>query len=250
MGKIVWIVGGSTGIGYQLCKLYIKDGWKVIISSRDPFCSKELQLLKKQYKENLTLIPIDVGDTNSVELATKKAWDSFGFVDLCIYNAGIYESMRCENWDIKNFEEMTQINYLGAIRITTALTRYFLENNKGHFVFNASVSSFFGLPYGGGYSAPKAALLNFCESIYPELKKKNITVQVINHGFVKTRLTDKNQFKMPQLLEPSQAASIIFDKVKDKGEFQIKFPFLLTSFLHFLRVIPYKIGFYFSSKAL
>lgn len=248
--KTVWIVGGSTGIGYELSKRYLENNYNVVISSRRATSSQELEEFVKIYTSRLRCVDIDVSDTQSVTSATQKAWDCYGEIDLCIYNAGVYESMNVSQWDIEHFEQMTQVNYLGAVRVTTALTPFFIQKGKGRFAYNASVSSYFGLPYGGGYSAPKAALLNFCESIQPELAQKNIAVQIINHGFVKTRLTAKNDFEMPQLLEPKAAAAIIFDRVSNSKAFEIKFPFMLSSFLHFLRVIPYRVAFYFTSKAL
>lgn len=250
MNKIVWIIGGSSGIGYELCKLYLKEDFRVIVSSRNATKTTLLQELKITYTNNITLLDMDVSETKSVDEATQKAWEVYGDISLCIYNAGVYESMRTQEWKMEHFEQMMQINYLGAVRVTNALTPFFLQNKSGHFVFNASVSSYFGLPYGGGYSAPKAALVNFCESIRPELEEKNIQVQVINHGFVKTRLTAKNNFEMPGLLEPQEAAEIIFNKLRNAKGFEIKFPFLLSSFLHFLRVVPYRLAFYFTKKAL
>lgn len=250
MSNRIWIVGGSTGIGLALATNYLENNDRVIVSSRNATHSDELKKLQVLYLEKIALINVDVSDTSSVLEATTQAWESFGGIDLCVYNAGIYESMKVDEWNIEHFEQMTQINYLGGVRVTHALAPLFLQNGRGSFAFNASVSSYFGLPYGGGYSAPKAALLNFCESIQPELKEKNIDVQVINHGFVKTRLTAKNEFEMPQLLESQEAADIIFEKLENSKSFEIKFPFLLSSFLHFLRVVPYKISLYFTSKAL
>jgi len=248
--EVIWIIGGSSGIGYELCKLYLANNYKVIVSSRNARQTPVLEKLANLYKSNITLIDIDVADMKSVDKATQTAWNAYGHIDSCIYNAGVYESMRVSQWKIEHFEQMMQINYLGAVRVTNALTPLFLEKKRGHFVFNASISSYFGLPYGGGYSAPKAALLNFCESIKPELEEKNIQVQVINHGFVKTRLTAKNDFTMPSLLEPLEAAQIIFDKLHNSRGFEIKFPFMLTAFLYFLRVIPYRLAFYFTKKTL
>ena len=250
MNKIVWIIGGSSGIGYELCILYLKNDFKVIVSSRNARQTHLLKELSITYQNNITLLDMDVSQINSVFEATQVAWNIYGNITLCIYNAGVYESMKVEEWKMEHFEQMMQINYLGAVRVTNALTPFFLKNNNGHFVFNASVSSYFGLPYGGGYSASKAALVNFCESISPELKEKNIQVQVINHGFVKTRLTDKNDFEMPGLLEPLEAAQIIFDKLSTFKGFEIKFPFGLSTFLYFLRVVPYKLAFYFTKKTL
>ncbi|MGK0256250.1 MAG: short-subunit dehydrogenase [Arcobacteraceae bacterium] len=250
MNKIIWIVGGSTGIGYELCKYYLDDGYSVVVSARNASTSKELKETSIQYPSRLTLINMDVRDIQSVKNATQKAWNSYGEINLCIYNVGMYESMKVEEWNLSHFEDMTQINYLGAIRVTHSLIPFFLENGKGRFVFNASISSYFGLPYGGGYSASKAALLNFCESIKPELEERNIEVQVINHGFVKTRLTAKNDFEMPQLLEAKDAAHIIFKNLSKSKDFEIRFPFMISLFLYLLKVLPYRVAFYFTKKAL
>jgi short-subunit dehydrogenase len=250
MSKRIWIIGGSTGIGLELVKNYLTNNDSVVVSSRSAVNSGELNELQIFYAKKLVLINIDVSNTSSVINVTKEAWNAFSGIDLCIYNAGIYESMQVDGWNIEYFEQMMQTNYLGGVRITNALAPLFLENGEGSLAFNISVASYFGLPYASGYSAPKAALLNFCESIQPEFKEKNIDVQVINHGFVKTRLTVKNKFWMPQLLEPETAADIIFEKLEYSKNFEIKFPFILSSFLHLLRVLPYKISLYFTSKVL
>ncbi len=250
MKPTLWIVGGSSGIGFELAALYLKNNYQVIVSARKAIGSTSLQALSAQYPETLKLVDTDVSDTQSVLEATEKAWQSFGGIDTCFYNAGVYAPMKVKAWDIAKFEQMTQINYLGAVRVTTALTPFFQKSGKGSFVFNASISSYFGLPYGGGYSAPKAALMNFCEAIKPELETENIDVRIINYGFVKTRLTAKNEFEMPQLLEPSEAAKIIYEKLNASNRFEIRFPFLLTSFLYFLRCAPRRIAFYFTSKTL
>lgn len=250
MSKKIWIIGGSSGIGLELVKLYLHAEDKVIVSARSATSSKELMELRLQYTQTLTLLNMDVTQTQSVVDATHKAWEAYGGLELCFYNAGAYESMKMQDWNMEHFELMNQTNYLGALRLVTTLAPFFETQKRGNFVFNLSISSYFGLPYGGGYSAPKAALLNFCESIQPELILKNIKVQVINHGFVKTRLTAKNDFEMPQLLEPHEAAAKIYYELSKPYKFEIRFPFLLTAFLNLLKMLPYKIAFAFTSKAL
>ena len=250
MRRIVWLIGASNGIGLELAKRHLKESDRVIVSARSASSSDDLIILKQEYPNALHLVDMDVSNTQSVIDATKKAWDTYGGIDLCFYNAGVYESMKVHEWQLEHFEAMNQVNYVGAIRVLTQIMPLFEEQKKGHIAFNLSVSSYFGLPYGGGYSAPKAALLNFCESIQPELQRKNVKIQVINHGFVKTRLTAKNEFEMPQLLEPKEAAEKIYEGVLNSKAFEIKFPFAISRFLHFLRVIPYALAFYFTKKAL
>jgi len=250
MSQIVWLIGASNGIGLELAKRYLHEKDRVIVSARSASVSSSLLSLKELYKNNLHLVDMDVSNTKSVIEKTQDVWNVYGGVDLCVYNAGLYESMNIKQWNLEHFEAMMQVNYMGALRVLTELIPLFEEQKKGHIAFNISISSYFGLPYGGGYSAPKAALLNFCESIQPELEMKNIKLQVINHGFVKTRLTAKNDFEMPQLLEPEVAAYKIYEGLTHSNAFEIKFPWALTQFLHFLRIIPYKLAFTLTKKAL
>lgn len=250
MSKRVWIIGGSSGIGLELVKLYLQKSDDVIVSARTASASCVLQELLLLYPNNLKIVDIDVTNTKNVIDKTAHALEHFNGIDICLYNAGVYECMKIDSWNLEHFEMMNQVNYMGALRVITALTPYFKKQNGGAFIFNISISSYLGLPYGGGYSAPKAALLNFCESIQPELIQHNITVQVINHGFVKTRLTHKNTFEMPQLLEPSEAADKIYNELNKPYKFEIRFPFLLTRFLNILRMLPYSISLRLTKKAL
>jgi short-subunit dehydrogenase len=250
MKQIIWIIGASNGIGLDLAKRYLNDDHVVIISARDTLHVEALALLKKTYEKSLHLFDIDVSDTKSVINTTQNVWNLYGGIDICIYNAGIYESMKLHEWKLEHFEAMNQVNYVGAVRVLSEIIPLFDEQKKGHIAFNISISSYFGLPYGGGYSAPKAALLNLCESIVPELEQKNIKLQVINHGFVKTRLTAKNDFEMPGLLEPEIAAQKIYHGLMQTDDFEIKFPWALTRFIQFLRILPYKLAFKLTKKAL
>jgi len=250
MPQNIWIIGASQGIGLELAKTYLDNKHQVIISARKTETSQELADLKNAYATQLTLLNMDVSNIESVKEATQKAWNVYEGIDLCIYNAGVYESMSVDEWNLEHFEMMNQVNYMGAVRVLTQIVPLFKTQTKGHLVFNASISSYIGLPYGGGYSAPKAALLNFCESIQPELATLNIRLQVINHGFVKTRLTAKNNFEMPQLLEPKEAAQKIYEGLMHSKKFEIKFPWALTRFLTLLQMLPYGISLNLTKKAL
>jgi len=250
MSQSIWIIGGSSGIGLELVKEYLHNKHTVVASARSITTSRTLTQLLLLYPKTLKLLDIDVTDEKSIQKTAQQVSHFLKKIDVCFYNAGVYENMNVSSWDVKHFAMMNEVNYLGAVRIIVSLTPFFEKQGFGSFVCNASISSYIGLPYGGGYSAPKAALLNFCESIQPELMAKNIQVQVINHGFVKTRLTAKNEFKMPQLLEPSQAAKTIYEQLQKPYRFEIRFPFLLTSFLNILRMLPYKFSLSLTKKAL
>ena len=249
--KKVWIIGSSSGIGFELVKLWLQNNYLVIASSRDAVNSCELLKLKSIYTEQLELLNIDVLDNKSVIENVDKVFNIFNDLDICFFNAGVYESMNIEQWNISNFESMINTNYLGAVRILKPLVGYLEKQKKeSRVILNASLSSYFGLPYGGAYSASKAALVNLAQSIQPELSKKNINVQIINHGFVKTRLTSKNDFDMPQLISPDIAAKKIFEQVNKPYRFEIAFPFILSNFLRLISLLPYKLSFSITKKFL
>jgi short-subunit dehydrogenase len=250
MYQKVWIIGGSSGIGLSLVRRFLEHNTAVVVSARTAQSSQKLQALSEHFPDSLTVLDMDVSSDESVKAVTQQAWNCFDGIDLCFYNAGVYESMKVSEWDFESFKQMNDVNYLGALRVIMNIVPLFEQQEYGNFACNASISSYIGLPYGGGYSAPKAALLNLCESIQPELKAKAINVQVVNHGFVKTRLTDKNDFRMPQLLEPETAAQKIFDALHKPYRFEIRFPFLLSTFLGVLRMLPYKISLALTKKAL
>jgi len=190
----IWLVGASSGIGLELLKRWLEEGHNVVASSRSAQSSTELLELQSTYFDRLVLLDLDVSASQDCSPIVQQAWDTFGNIDRWFYNAGAYDVLKQENWELEKFEMMMQTNYMGAVRLMIPLSRYFTVQGYGEWVWNSSLSSYFGLPYGGAYSAPKAALVNLAESIQPELKLKGIELRIINHGFVKTRLTQKNSF--------------------------------------------------------
>ena len=250
MHQRIWMVGGSSGIGLELVKLWLESGSSVVVSARSATLSPELLKLKHQFSEYLYLIDMDVSKEDSVKESSAVAWKQFDGFDLWFYNAGAYETMDLANFDVEKLEQMMQVNYLGALRVMSHLLPKIDKIIATRFVFNLSLSSYIGLPYGGGYSAPKAALLNLAEALQPELLQQNIFLQVINHGFVKTQLTAKNDFKMPQLMSPEDAAFEIYKRLEAPYHFEIRFPYGLTLFLRFLRFLPYRFSLWMTKKAL
>ncbi len=250
VNKIIWIIGASSGIGLELVKNCLNDNYKVILSSRNCENNALLEKLKIQFPSNLYLLNLDVSSKEDIKNKVKKAWSIFNKIDIWFYNAGAYEVMDINSWDISKFEEMNEVNYLGVIRVMNEILPYFKKQKSGHWVWNSSLSSYFGLPHAGGYSAPKAALVNLAQAIHPELQKENIKLQIINHGFVKTRLTNKNSFKMPQLMEAPYAAQRILKEIKTSDSFEIRFPFLLSSFLKLLSFLPYKLSLNLTKRML
>lgn len=246
----IWIIGASSGIGLELLKRWLEDGHNVVASSRSAQSSTELVELKNSYSDRLVLLDLDVSASQDSSPVVQQAWDAFGYLDRWFYNAGAYDVLKLSDWDESKFEMMTQTNYMGAVRIMIPLSKKFVAQGYGEWIWNSSLSSYFGLPYGGAYSAPKAALVNLAESIEPELRSYGIRLRIINHGFVKTRLTRKNTFTMPQLMEPSDAAKHIADALDVSEGFEIRFPKFLTFMLALIRFIPYSLSLRLTKKAL
>jgi short-subunit dehydrogenase len=225
----------------------------VVASARNAENHPELLKLKESYTDHLTLLDCDVTQTQNLPTLCDQAWSFFGGLDSWVYNVGTYHPMRLAEWDLAQFDLMTQTNYSGAVHLMHALLPKFkqalieqpqyhspktpAEIQKNQWLLNVSLASDFGLPYGGGYSAPKAALMNLAESLQPELAEAGIHLKVVNHGFVKTRLTAKNDFAMLGLMEPKDAAKKIIQSLKEK-RFESRFPFSLALVLGTIKRLP------------
>ncbi|BBP46793.1 short-chain dehydrogenase [Thiosulfatimonas sediminis] len=237
----IWLLGASQGIGLALTQRLLQHGYRVIASARNATKNADLLSLQQRYPQQLIQLDCDIQDADLTS-ACQQAWHAFEGLDIWFYNVGAYQPMRSDAWDLATFNLMLQSNYLGAVKAMIPLQQ--LQQQQQHqnpmrWLWNISLSADFGLPYGGGYSAPKAALLNLAESLQPELAQQQISLQVINHGFVKTRLTAKNDFAMPGLMSPEQAADKIFAFLqKPAKRFELRFPFGLSLLLASLKRLP------------
>lgn len=235
--KRIWIVGASEGIGIGVSRLLLSQQYQVVASSRQAESSPALLSLKRAYPEQLSLLDCDVTKPEQLAKKAQQAWDIYDGLDEWFYNVGTYQPMQIEQWNPEQFRLMNQTNYLGAVELMQHLWPRFKQQGHGKWIWNISLASDFGLPYGGGYSAPKAALMNLAESLQPELKKHQIELKVINHGFVKTRLTEKNDFPMPGLMNAEKAAHRIVESLNRTG-FETRFPWQLSLFLSALKRLP------------
>lgn len=262
--KRIWLIGASTGIGLHLCQQLLRQQHCVVASARTATHSEALKQLQAEFPKQLKCVDINLSDLDSLdnlETACQQAWQAFDGLDTWFYNVGSYEPMRLEEWNWQAFKTMNDTNYLGAVATMIALKPYFLAQGKGQWVWNISLASDFGLPYGGGYSAPKAALMNLAQSLQPELAEQNIALQVINHGFVKTRLTAKNDFPMMGLMSAEHAAEQIYrflEKTWQKspeqqlstGRFELRFPWNLATVLAILKRLPHRLSLKITKGAL
>jgi short-subunit dehydrogenase len=233
--KNIWLIGASEGIGRALAKeLSLDKNNFLILSARNQESLHELSI----GIESSLVTYLDVSSAKSIEdsLATVKSNNIR--VDCLIYIAGFYEAISAAEINMASVEKMIDINLTGAIRVMSFLAPEFIANRAGHVILIGSVAGYRGLPNAIGYSASKAGVINFAENLKCDLARYGIKIQVINPGFVKTRLTDKNNFKMPFIISPEEAAKNIV-RIMQSNKFEARFPFLFANFIKTLSQLPY-----------
>lgn len=214
-GKTWWLVGASEGLGRAMALGMHAKGASLILSARAP---DRLEALAAELG-GATIASLDATDPTSVAeaAATLPPFDGV------IYNAGYYEPMTAQNWDAKAVSAMTAVNYSGACHILGHAVPALLAKGAGRIVLIGSLSGFRGLPGAIGYGASKAALMHLAENLRVDLRDTGVTVQRINPGFIKTRLTDKNDFDMIQVMTPEDAAARTLRAI-ESGRFSTSFP--------------------------
>ncbi len=228
-GKRYWLVGASEGLGAALAAILSRTGAEVILSARS---EDKLNEVAAGLPGSSLVVPMDVADDASVQAAAQQVGD----VDGVVFLAGIYWPMPATEWNAAQATAMADINFTGLVRVMGAVVPQMVAKDAGHIVITGSLSGFRGLPGAIGYSASKAGTMVLAESMYADLRKTGVDVQVANPGFIRTRLTDKNTFTMPFIMEPDAAAQIMFEHMQT-GHFKRSFPtafswvFRLSQFL-------------------
>ena len=233
-GKRVWLVGASSGIGAALARELAGRGARLALSARS------VDKLRALAIENALLLLCDATDTASLATARASLLAAWRGIDLVIYLAGDYVPMRAGDFDLAVAERVVTVNFNGAMRLTATVLPDLRAG--GGIVFVASVAGYRGLPKALAYGPGKAALIHFAECLHLDLAPQGIGVWVVNPGFVATQLTAKNDFAMPALLTPGEAALATVDGLKT-GKFEIHFPKRFTRVMKFLALLPY--GLYF-----
>jgi short-subunit dehydrogenase len=238
--KRVWIVGASTGIGAALAEKLHALKAKVAVSARSE--DKLKALVAKLGGSRAMALPLDITKVETIKSAEEELVAAWGGYDLVIFMAGDYTAMRAWELDLKVAKQMVTINWEGFLNGLSIVIPRFMQAKSGGIALVSSVAGYRGLPKSLVYGPTKAALINLAETLYIDLKDKGLDVYVICPGFVKTPMTDKNDFEMPYLITPEEAADEII-KGFSKGEFEIHFPKTFTRMLKTLRHLPYSLYF-------
>lgn len=239
----VWIIGASSGIGLETAKLLLEKGAAVAVSARQP---EPLQQLQRDYAKALSL-PLDITDGAQLEQAMQQLQQHWQGIDLVLLSAGNYQEMPVEKFNLGAIRQLLEVNLLGCYRCLELVLPVLLAQGQGGIAIISSVAGYTGLPKALAYGPSKAALINLCETLYLELHPKNISVYLVNPGFVDTRLTAANHFPMPALISASEAARKLVGGL-ERGQFHIHFPGRFTNWLRLARLLPYRSYFYLVHK--
>jgi short-subunit dehydrogenase len=239
----VWIVGASSGIGAALARRIGASGAQLALSAR-----REQSLIELSREEDL-ILPLDVTKEEALQEAKDEILTTWGGLDLVIYCAGVYQPMR--SWELQPsvIKQSLGINLQGVYNLLDAVLPLYLQQRSGRVAIVASVAGYTGRPKALAYGPSKAALINLTQILYTDLSAKGIGVYLINPGFVATRLTEQNDFDMPALITPDEAAKEILKGMR-KGEFEIHFPKRFSLWMKLLSRLPDTIRFTLLKKAV
>ncbi len=229
-GKRYWLIGASEGLGEALALKMSAAGAELILSARD---ETKLNEIVESLPQKARALACDVGSEASVEAAVSQ----LGEIDGAVYLAGVYWPMPSTEWQSAQATKMVDINLTGAMRTLGPVVEEFVKRDQGHVVITGSLVGFRGLPRSIGYTAAKAGLMTLAECMYYDLKNTGVSVQMVNPGYIKTRLTDKNKFKMPMIMEPEAAAEIMFQHMKT-DRFSKSFPWPLSTLFRIGPLLP------------
>ena len=234
--KRVWVIGASSGIGAALASALLAQGARVALSARS---APGLTQIAAAPGATALVLPLDVTDAAAVAPALQLVVSAWGGIDLVVWCAGAHNPVRAWELDAADARRLVDVNLNGVINGLPAVVRQLLQQNSGGIAIVSSVAGYGGLPTALVYGATKAALINLTETLYMDLAPRGIGVYLINPGFVKTPLTDKNTFKMPALISADEAAREIIAGFA-RGSFEIHFPQRFTLWLKLLRLLPYR----------
>ena len=237
--KTIWITGGSTGIGKSLALKFANEGWNVAISARR---EELLNEISNKY-ENISAFPLDVTDKVKCKEVFDQIKTKYENIDICFFSTGTWNSKKEKDIDVEQIEDVFKVNLFGTVNSIKAVEKYFKDKQSDTITIVSSIAGYRGLPNSTGYGPSKSALNNLAESLYFDFKRSNVRVCLVSPGFIKTPMTDKNDFKMPFLKTPEYAANKIYDGLINKKAFEIHFPKELTITLKLLSFLPSKIYF-------
>ena len=242
--KKIWITGASSGIGKALALKFAKEGWQVAISARRESLLNEICELN----QNISSFPLDVTNKEKCKEVFSDILNKFQNIDICFFSTGTWNPNKEKDIDIDQIEKTIKVNFFGTLNCIKSVEDYFKKKKEGHISIVSSIAGYRGLPNSTGYGPSKAALNNLAESLYFDFGRHNVRVSLVSPGFIKTPMTDKNEFKMPFLKTSEYAAEKIYNGLVNGSSFEIDFPKELTLILKLLKILPNRLYLYLIKK--
>jgi NADP-dependent 3-hydroxy acid dehydrogenase YdfG len=237
-GARIWLTGASSGIGEALVPELVARGARVAISARRG--EALAAIAARAPGGEVVALPVDVTDRSAVAEAAARLESLWGGIDLAIFNAGTHQPVSGTALDPDDFVRLMQVNYLSVIYGMHAVLPGMLTRGRGHIAGVASLAGYRALPTAAAYGASKAALILALDALRFDLAPRGIDVTVINPGFVRTPLTDRNTFHMPMRIDADAAARLIARGLERRAR-EIHFPARFSWLMKTLRVLPYPV---------
>lgn len=236
MSRYCLITGASSGLGRELAIQYAKDGWQVIAVARSVNALNELH----QQHNTIHAFPLDLTNSELLSSAIDHLSEQIPALDLIILNAGSCDYVDATALPLDIFERTMALNFQAQVAAVKLLLPLLQKSGQGTLAIVSSLAHLFPFTKAEAYGASKAALSYFADSLRVDLTDLGITVSLIEPGFVDTPLTQKNDFKMPFLLQVDDAAARIRKGLQAQQQ-RIRFPKRLVWSLHLLNLLPYSV---------
>lgn len=242
MNRVAWITGASSGIGAALARELAGAGWQVAATARNEGALAALAADAEALPGLIRGFPADVTDAGALVDAVARIEADLGPIALAVLNAGTHRPMAARDFDAEAFAGLVEVNLVGTARALGAVMPAMIRRGAGQIAVVASVAGYRGLPTAVAYGATKAGLINMTEALRFGLHGTGVRIHVVNPGFVRTPLTDRNPFPMPFLIEPEEAARRIRRGLEGSA-FEIAFPRRFVAILKLLRLLPHRLYF-------
>lgn len=241
-GQCAWITGASSGIGRALARRMAGAGWTVVAVARTLSQLERLAAEDPGRAGRIVPFALDVTDAAAVSSMVDRIEREVGPIALAVLNAGSHRPIVAVSPKLEDFRELVELNLMGTVHSLIAVQRHMLKRGKGHIAIVSSLAGYRGLPTAAAYGMTKAGLINMAESLQPELAVAGIKLQIVNPGFVRTPLTNRNRFAMPFLISADEAAEAILRGFAG-NRFEIAFPRRFAYLMKIYRLLPYRVAF-------
>ena len=232
--KVIWITGASSGIGKSVALKFAKEGWIVAASARRKKLLEQLQSVN----ENIYSFPLDVTDRYECKNVFNNILKKFNKIEICLFCTGIHDPLSEKKFNLDKIRKIIEVNFFGIMNTVDSIYEHFKDKKSGQISIVSSVAGYRGLPGAAAYCSSKSALISFAESLHFEMKRFNVRVSIINPGFIKTPMTDENNYTMPMIKSPEYAANQIYKGLVKSNDFEIHFPKKFTFLMKILKILP------------